>query len=77
MRTAAGHLRRGVASALLGHLIAEATRRGHRRLSLETGSMDHFEPARRLYAAFGFTPCGPFDGYVEDPNSTLMTRELP
>lgn len=76
MRTAATHLRRGVARALLEHIVAQARSRGLRRLSLETGSMDAFEPARRLYASFGFTPCGPFADYAEDPNSVFMTRAL-
>ncbi len=76
MRTAADYQMRGVASLLLGHLIEEARRRGYRRLSLETGSMTFFEPARRLYARFGFRTCEPFAGYREDPNSVYMTREL-
>jgi putative acetyltransferase len=46
------------------------------RLSLETGSMEAFTAARSLYAGFGFQSCGPFAGYVEDPNSAYMTREL-
>jgi len=52
MRTAAAHLRKGVASTLLQHIIEEAGRRHYRRLSLETGSMASFEPAHRLYAKF-------------------------
>ena len=76
MRTSAAHLKRGVASIVLRHIIAEAARRGYRKLSLETGSMGYFEPARRLYAKFGFKICGPFEGYVEDPNSVFMAREL-
>jgi len=76
MRTSALHLRRGVARNLLNHIIQEATRRGYRRLSLETGSMKAFEPARKLYSDFGFTYCGPFADYAEDPNSVFMTREL-
>lgn len=76
MRTAATHLRKGIASRMLQHLIAEAQRRGYGRLSLETGSMDYFEPARRLYASFGFRPCAPFGAYAEDPNSVFMTKAL-
>ncbi|HSV68576.1 MAG TPA: GNAT family N-acetyltransferase [Methylibium sp.] len=76
MRTAAAHLRQGVARALLDHIVAEAQGRGYRRLSLETGSMAAFEPARRLYADFGFVPCGPFADYAEDPHSVFMTRTL-
>lgn len=76
MRTATAHRRRGVARAMLLHVIDEATRRGYERLSLETGSQPAFEPARRLYASFGFEFCGPFEGYVEDPNSVFMTRRV-
>jgi len=75
MRTATRHLRKGVAAALLGHILGEAARRGYRRLSLETGSMDAFEPARQLYVRTGFAFCGPFADYVEDPNSVFMTKE--
>jgi putative acetyltransferase len=76
MRTASAHLRRGVAARLLTHILAEAARRGYTRLSLETGSAEAFEPARRLYERFGFAYCGPFEGYTEDPYSVFMTREL-
>ncbi|HTQ38790.1 MAG TPA: GNAT family N-acetyltransferase [Pirellulales bacterium] len=76
MRTARAFLRRGVASQILAHIIAEARRRGYRRLSLETGAMDYFQPAHALYAKFGFRPCGPFGNYKEDPNSRFMTMEL-
>jgi putative acetyltransferase len=76
MRTAKAHLRKGVATRVLEHLLSEARRRGYSRLSLETGSMKYFEPAHRLYRKFGFRLCPPFDGYVEDPNSVFMTKEL-
>jgi putative acetyltransferase len=76
MRTSSAHLRKGVAKNLLKHIIGEARRRGYRRLSLETGSMEAFAPARKLYAGFGFTYCEPFADYVEDPYSVFMTREL-
>jgi len=76
MRTAKASLRKGVASKVLQQIISEAKRRGYRRLSLETGAMAPFEPARRLYSKFGFRPSGPFNGYIEDPNSSFMTLEL-
>lgn len=76
MRTAAGHLRRGIGSMVLRHLIAEAKRRGYRRLSLETGAMPHFKPAHALYRKFGFRECPPFGAYAEDPNSLFLTLEL-
>jgi putative acetyltransferase len=76
MRTATAHLRKGVAAKLLEHIVAEAKRRAYRRLSLETGSMAAFAPARALYARFGFQPCGPFGDYIDDPNSVFMTMDL-
>jgi len=76
MRTSAQHLRKGVAKYLLNYILEEARRRGFRRLSLETGSMKAFEPARSLYANFGFKYCEPFADYIEDPYSVFMTREL-
>jgi putative acetyltransferase len=76
MRTSTAHLRKGVAKGILKHIIDEAKRRGYGRLSLETGSMEAFEPAKRLYANFGFEYCGPFSEYIQDPNSVFMTKEL-
>ena len=38
--------------------------------------MEAFEPAQKLYESFGFTRCGPFGDYVEDPNSVFMTLRL-
>ena len=71
MRTAGAHRRKGVAQAVLQHILDVAAARGYRRLSLETGAQDAFEPARRLYARFGFSFCPPFGSYAEDPNSGL------
>jgi putative acetyltransferase len=76
MRTSLAARRRGVAALLLDHVVGEARTRGYRRLSLETGSQDFFSPAHALYASRGFTVCGPFEGYVEDPHSIFMTLEL-
>jgi putative acetyltransferase len=76
MRTASPHLRQGVAASLMRHMLEEAKRRSYGRLSLETGSMAAFAPARSLYAGFGFRLCDPFGEYVEDSNSVFMTREL-
>lgn len=76
MRTAAAARRRGVAARLLDHVLAEAVARGYERLSLETGTQDFFAPARSLYASRGFEPCGPFEGYVDDPHSAFFSRRL-
>jgi putative acetyltransferase len=61
---------------MLRHILNEAQRRHYRRLSLETGSMAAFDPARRLYESHGFTYCGPFADYILDPNSVFMTRKI-
>ena len=76
MRTAAAHLRRGVAARLLQHILEEARRRSYRRLSLETGSGPAFAAAHSLYTRFGFRSCGPFADYAAAPFSVFLTREL-
>ena len=76
MRTPGAHRRRGAGRAILAHIIEVARSRSYERLSLETGSMEEFMPAQRLYESFGFTHCGPFGDYVEDPNSVFMTLRL-
>jgi putative acetyltransferase len=76
MRTARACLRRGVAAHVLRHILVKAKLRGYRRLSLETGSMAYFDPARKLYSSFGFEYCSPFGSYVEDPNSVFMTLKI-
>jgi putative acetyltransferase len=76
MRTAARHLRRGAAGALVERILATARARGYQRLSLETGSGPAFEPAHALYRRHGFGECGPFGGYRQDPFSRFYTLEL-
>ncbi len=76
MRTPATLRRRGAGRTVLTHIVQTARARGYRRLSLETGSMDAFMPAQSLYQSFGFTYCGPFADYNQDPNSVFMTLEL-
>lgn len=76
MRTADAFLRRGVAARMLEHIIAEAHRRGLKRLSLETGSGPAFEPAIALYRRYAFAECAPFADYELDPFSRFMTRML-
>lgn len=66
----------GVATRLLAHALDDARRRGVSRVSLETGSMEFFAPARRFYARAGFEACEPFGSYVVDPLSSFMTLEL-
>ena len=76
MRTDPTRRGSGIASTLLHHLLEDARSRGVRRISLETGSMAFFDAARALYRRYGFVECEPFGTYIEDPNSTFMTREV-
>lgn len=76
MHTALAHRGKGVAAHLLAYILREAKARSYQRVSLETGSMEGFAPARALYARFGFRVCPPFAEYREDPNSVCMTFEL-
>ncbi len=76
MHTAEQHRGRGVARLLVKYILRTARDRGYARLSLETGSMEAFAPARALYARFGFVETGPFGDYAEDPFSAFMTLVL-
>lgn len=66
----------GLGKMMLEHVMSVAKARGYTRLSLETGSTEGFIPARKLYEAYGFTVCGPFGTYSEDPHSYFMTCTL-
>lgn len=76
MRTAPGHLRRGVARALLEHVVAAARAQGMTRLSLETGTHPMFAAANCLYEAHGFIDGPVFGGYPPSAHNRFMTREL-
>lgn len=76
MRTAKAHRRKGVASALLEHIIHEAKQRTYDVLKLETGARPEFVSARSLYERYGFEYIGPFANYREDPNSVFMMKWL-
>jgi putative acetyltransferase len=76
MRTASGHVRKGVARALLRHIEAAARARGMRQISLETGPHAPFVAAQKLYRSEGFVECGPFADYELDPYSLFMTKSL-
>jgi putative acetyltransferase len=63
----------GVGRAIVDHLLSVAVDRDYQRVSLETGDMDAFEPARSLYLKAGFRPCAPFGEYIGSPTSACMT----
>jgi putative acetyltransferase len=76
MRTDPGHLRKGVAAALLEHIIREARGRRLRRLSLETGRGPAFEPALALYRKHGFTDGEAFADYAPNAFSQFLHLAL-
>jgi putative acetyltransferase len=76
MRTHPDHLRRGVAAALLEHLIARARSEGLSRLSLETGSGDAFEPALALYRRRGFVNGAAFGDYEASAFNQFLHMDL-
>ena len=76
MRTDATVRQRGIGGVMLTHLMREAQAMGISRLSLETGAMAFFVPARALYEKHGFAYCAPFGDYRDDPSSVFMTRAL-
>lgn len=76
MKTSDAHLRKGVASELLKHIITVAAERNLKHLMLETGSPDAFAPARKLYSHFGFVECEPFADYSMDPYSVFMQYQV-
>ena len=76
MRVHDAFLGRGVGQAILDRIISEARSLGMRSLWLETGSAAAFLPAIRLYESNGFSQCGPFDGYIDDPFSVFKMRSI-
>jgi putative acetyltransferase len=63
----------GVGKALLTYILKVAAEKHYKKVLLETGTQDFFEPARSLYASFGFQFQGPFSHYLEDPHSCFMS----
>lgn len=76
MRTHPSFLRRGIAAALLEHIIATARARGLSRLSLETGSGPAFEPALALYRKRGFIDGEAFADYVRSDFNQFLHLTL-
>ena len=76
MRTAPGHLRKGVAAALLDHIIDVAVARGYARLSLETGSGPAFDPALALYRRRGFADGPAFGDYSKSEFNQFLHMTL-
>ncbi len=76
LHTAEAARGQGIGRAVIEHLLSVAADRNYRRVSLETGVMEAFAPARALYAKLGFRPCAPFGEYASSPTSACMTIEI-
>jgi putative acetyltransferase len=76
MHTTEAARRQGLGEQLVNHLLRVAEARGYECVSLETGTMDAYLPARAMYAKAGFTRCPPFAHYTDNPYSMCMTIAL-
>jgi len=65
-----------VGSALLAAITELAREKGIAHLMLETGDVEGFEPAQRLYMNAGFTRCGAFLDYPESQYSAFFEKWL-
>jgi putative acetyltransferase len=61
---------------LLDAIVALARDKGIPHLMLETGNVEGFEPAHRLYSKAGFTRCGAFLDYPESEYSAFFEKWL-
>ena len=66
--------KKGNGIKVINHLIDEAKKLKIKRLSIETGAGEFFNPARKLFDKCGFKPCPPFAHYKEDINSLYFTK---
>ena len=66
--------KKGNGIKVINHLIDEAKKLKIKKLSIETGAGEFFNPARKLFDKCGFKPCPPFAHYKEDINSLYLTK---
>lgn len=76
LAVAGRHRRRGVGQALVRQLLDELVRSGVRRVFLEVRASN--QPARALYAAFGFSEIARRRGYYRRPreDALVLTKEM-
>ena len=68
--------KKGNGVKVIEHLIEKARKLKIKRLSIETGAGEFFEPARKLFKKCDFKPCKPFAHYKEDINSIYLTKHV-
>lgn len=76
MRTDPAHLARGAGRAVLEAIIDRARHDGVARLSLETGTSEHFLPAISLYRRYSFEQGEAFGGYANGPHNQCYHLDL-
>lgn len=74
MKTHKDYLRQGIGEALLTLIGQRAKQLSLKKLYLETGSHQAFEPAIQLYKKHGFVECGPFAEYKLDSYSRFFVK---
>ena len=72
IRVADQFRRKGNGIKVINHLIDEAKKLHIKKISLETGTGNFFEPARKLFYKCGFKPCEPFAQYKKDLDACYM-----
>ncbi|MDK1286900.1 GNAT family N-acetyltransferase [Pseudoalteromonas umbrosa] len=65
---------KGMAKAIIQHLLSQAKATGLKQIKLETGDQQH--AAIKLYEAFGFEFCDAFGQYRQEPSSVFMQLSL-
>ena len=66
----------GLGSKIIDHLINEAKKLNIKKISVETGSVDFFSSARKLFKKCGFEQCEPFAHYKKDTNSCYFSLDI-
>ena len=74
MHTLAKSRGNGISKAIVAHIEDFAKAQGFKRISLETGTTEHFTPARGLYKSLGYQECEAFGEYSLNEYSTFMTK---
>lgn len=66
----------GVGKAIVAQIIKLARSEGCRRLVLETGAVEAFAAAWRIYEGHGFQRCGAVLGYADSPHNIFYAKDL-
>lgn len=74
MHTLANSRGQGIGKAMVAHIEDFARKIGIKRMSLETGTNEAFEPARKLYESLGYQNCEAFGEYVLSDDNMFMTK---